>query len=60
MKIKVRIVFLLGVLVAVLPFAGISFEIKKYIFGILGVVICVMTVFIHRQLLAMSFKEKIK
>ena len=56
MKIKIRLIFTLGLIVAILPQIGITNEWKQYVYYIAGLGICVITYFSHKQLLFIGMK----
>lgn len=60
MKLKVRINFILAVLVALIPFSGFPRDWKFGAEVVLGILICFVTYLIHLQLKRLSRKSEKK
>ncbi len=57
MKIKVRLIFILGFITLIAPQIGIRNGVKQYIYYICGIGICWITYSIHKQLLILGMKK---
>ncbi len=52
MKIKIRILFILGLIVLLLPQIGLKHAYEEYMQYVIGLGICIVTFLVHTQLVA--------